>query len=182
MQPLEEPYRVVDMGSAFMGFSLFRLKECNTVNGKYVDTSGNKLSCSIPPFSYLYPTNSISPREGSAFVCSVVHNRGTPDQYVEESLHGIAISAPITNTDTNYIGIFFLSNKSDVHTFISAEFVDMAGLRDAITEYLTTWTEWSSCSPYCKRSRFRVCSGEFKCYDDKDGVSELCTGKSWIIN
>ena len=49
---------------------------------------------------------------------------------------------------------------------ISAEFVDMVELKPQITEYLTTWTEWSSCSPYCKRSRFRVCSGEFKCYDE----------------
>ena len=111
MQPLEEPYRVVNIGSA-IGFSLFRLKECNTLNGKYVDTSGNKLSCSIPPFSYLYPTNSISPREGSAFVCTVSHNGGTPDEYFEDNLHGIAISEPITNTDTNYIGIFFFPTSS----------------------------------------------------------------------
>ena len=54
----------------------------------------------------------------------------------------------------------------------------MIELKDTINDHLTTWTEWTSCSPYCKRSRYRVCSGEFKCYNEADGVSEpvLCTG------
>ena len=59
----------------------------------------------------------------------------------------------------------------------------MIELKDTINDHLTTWTEWTSCSPYCKRSRYRVCSGEFKCYNEADGVSEpvLCTGRSWAI-
>ena len=57
----------------------------------------------------------------------------------------------------------------------------MVELKPQITEYLTTWTEWSSCSPYCKRSRFRVCSGEFKCYDEQtNGELVLCTGNGWF--
>ena len=55
----------------------------------------------------------------------------------------------------------------------SAEHVNLVELKDDITDYLTTWSEWSSCSPYCKRSRFRVCTGEFgnNCFDcsTKDG-------------
>ena len=74
-----------------------------------------------------------------------------------------------------------ISNKNTDHeTFISAEYVNMIELKDTINDHLTTWTEWTSCSPYCKRSRYRVCSGEFKCYNEADGVSEpvLCTGRS----
>ena len=62
--------------------------------------------CTIPSFTYLYPTKTISPREGSAFVCTKrvdnpVDNQGSN---FETSLHGIAISAPLTNSETNYIG------------------------------------------------------------------------------
>ena len=51
----------------------------------------------------------------------------------------------------------------------------MVPIKPQIIEHLTTWSERSSCSPYCKRSRQRVCSGDFECYDD--GV--LCTGLGW---
>ena len=73
--------------------------------------------------------------------------------------------------------------RTDHETFISAEYVNMIELKDTINDHLTTWTEWTSCSPYCKRSRYRVCSGEFKCYNEADGISEsvLCTGRSWGI-
>ena len=51
--------------------------------------------------------------------------------------------------------------------------MNLAELKEVITDYLTTWSEWSSCSPYCKRSRLRVCTGEFgnNCFDcsTKDG-------------
>ena len=61
---------------------------------------------------------------------------------------------------------------------ISAEYIDLVEIKPDITEYLTTWTEWSSCTAYCKRWRYRVCSGGFKCFDQKDGFSEdvPCSG------
>ena len=132
MQPLEEPYRAAEW--------------CDTLNGKYVDTSGNKLSCSIPPFSYLYPTNSISPREGSAFVCTVEHNTGTPDRYFEDSLHGIAISQPITNSDTNYIGKFFRIPLLFFHLLCSTRFetmyLEVIGIGRSESHFLFQLNSW----------------------------------------
>ena len=100
--PLEEPYRVVNLGDSLLASQL-DFNRCPSYDGKYIDPD----SCSIPPFSYVYPENSVSPREGSAFVCTAWVNQNQPDQYVETFLHGIAISQPITNSDTNYIGKFF---------------------------------------------------------------------------
>ena len=75
-------------------------------------------------------------------------------------------------------GSYFQIKNTDHETLISAEYVNMIDLKNVINDHLTTWTEWTSCSPYCKRSRHRVCSGEFECYDQADGISEpvLCTG------
>ena len=60
--------------------------------------------------------------------------------------------------------------------FILAEYVDLTTIKSELTKMLTTWTEWSSCSPYCKRSRERVCYGEFQCFDDDGDSKTLCTG------
>ena len=190
---MEEPYSLKEVGSwnllgDWVGRGVWQPKQCPTLNGNYIDPT----SCSIPPFSYLYPTNSISPRGGSALICAVVKNPDSDaDRYVERTLHGILISEPITNSDKNYIGESFFKilrsrttkfqiKSTDHEIFISAEYVNMIELKDTINDHLTTWTEWTSCSPYCKRSRYRVCSGEFECYNDADGVSEpvLCTGRS----
>ena len=88
-----------------MGHGIWEPEKCPTLaNGNYIDPT----TCSIPPFSYLYPKNSISPRGGSAFICTEVKNRDSDaDRYVERTLHGILISEPITNSDKNYIGESF---------------------------------------------------------------------------
>ena len=107
--PLQEPYSLKEYGrdnglGEWIGWGTWYAKICPTFDGwgTYIDST----TCSIPPFSYLYPKNSISPRGGSALVCSVLKNPDTPDQYLEYSLHGILISEPIKNSDKNYIGEF----------------------------------------------------------------------------
>ena len=103
---MEEPYSLKELGTwnglgGWVGHGEWEAKKCPMLNGNYIDPT----TCSIPPFSYLYPANSISPRDGSAFVCSVIKNPDSDaDRYIEYSLHGILISEPITNSDKNYIG------------------------------------------------------------------------------
>ena len=63
----------------------------------------------------------------------------------------------------------------------SAEYVDVAEIKTTLETFLTTWTEWSSCSPYCQQSRHRVCSGGFQCFDDDGDSTILCTGNGLVM-
>ena len=62
-----------------------------------------------------------------------------------------------------------------------AEYIDLTQIKPTLETVLTTWTEWSSCSPYCQQSRHRVCSGGFQCFDDDGDSTTLCTGNGWTI-
>ena len=55
------------------------------------------------------------------------------------------------------------------------KFLDIGLYKSDIEVYLTNWSEWSNCSPYCKQSRTRICTSEFKCFDSDGNV---CQGKN----
>ena len=84
----------------------------------------------------------------------------------------VSVFQNLLQRTTQIILVSFLSDPVN-HFCFSGEFFNLAEpeFKTSLTAYLTTWTEWSSCSPFCKRSRHRVCSGDFQCYED-DGT--LC--------